>query len=68
MTGINKPTIAEIQRALAGVEAIDRTTINAWEDADFLAAVKATGREKLVMAALWTERPASRAMTMARDR
>ena len=34
---------------------IDRTTINAWEDADFLAAVRAAGRRKLVLCALWTE-------------
>jgi nicotinamidase-related amidase len=29
--------------------------INAWEDEDFNRAVKAIGRKKLVMAALWTE-------------
>ena len=29
--------------------------INAWEDADFLAAVRATGRRKLILCALWTE-------------
>jgi nicotinamidase-related amidase len=34
---------------------IDRTTVNAWEDTDFLAAVKRTERKKLIMAALWTE-------------
>ena len=33
---------------------IDRTTINAWEDVD-KTAVEATGRKKLIMAALWTE-------------
>ena len=40
---------------LDGVPIIDRTSINAWEDRDFVAAVKATGRKKLIMAALWTE-------------
>jgi nicotinamidase-related amidase len=54
-TGINKPTISDLQTVLRGVEAIDRTSINAWEDSDFVAAVKATGRKRLVMAALWTE-------------
>jgi nicotinamidase-related amidase len=54
-TGINKPTIPELQAALPGIETIDRTTINAWEDVEFVAAVKATGRKKLVLAALWTE-------------
>ena len=33
---------------------IDRTTLNAWEDADFLSAVSATGRRKLILCALWT--------------
>ena len=34
---------------------IERSSMNSWEDAAFVAAVKATGRKKLVMAALWTE-------------
>lgn len=34
---------------------IDRTSMNAWEDAAFVDAVKATGRRKLVIAGLWTE-------------
>jgi nicotinamidase-related amidase len=34
---------------------IDRTFINAWEDARVVAWVEKTGRKKLVMAALWTE-------------
>ncbi|MCW3838146.1 hydrolase [Sphingomonas canadensis] len=34
---------------------IDRTFINAWEDEIFVEAVRATGRRKLVIAALWTE-------------
>jgi nicotinamidase-related amidase len=54
-TGINKPTIHQITDVLKDVEPIDRTTINAWEDEDFLRAIKATGRKKLIMAALWTE-------------
>ena len=40
---------------LAGINAFDRTTINAWEDEEFVAAVKATSRKKLIMTALWTE-------------
>jgi nicotinamidase-related amidase len=54
-TGINKPTIHQITEVLADIAPIDRTAINAWEDEDFVAAVKATGRKKLIMAALWTE-------------
>lgn len=54
-TGLNTPTIAPITDVLPGVTPIDRTAINAWEDDDFVAAVKATGRRKLIMVALWTE-------------
>ena len=34
---------------------IERTSMNSWGDEKFVAAVRATGRKKLVMAALWTE-------------
>ena len=54
-TGRNAPTIHQLQDVLTGVETFDRTTINAWEDDEFVRAVKATGRNKLIMAALWTE-------------
>ncbi|MCI3179572.1 hydrolase [Caulobacter sp. CCUG 60055] len=54
-TGRNQPTIRQIIEVLGDAPIIDRTSINAWEDQDFVAAVKATGRKKLIMAALWTE-------------
>jgi nicotinamidase-related amidase len=54
-TGLNKPTIPELQDVLSDAEPLDRTTINAWEDREFVAAVKAMGRKKLIMTALWTE-------------
>jgi len=54
-TGINQPTIHQITDVLSPIAPIDRTTVNAWEDEDFLRAVKATGRKKLIMTALWTE-------------
>jgi nicotinamidase-related amidase len=54
-TGRNQPTIAPLQDVLPGIPTVDRTTINAWEDAEFKQAVRATGRRKLIMAALWTE-------------
>jgi len=53
--GRNQPTIEELQDVLAGITTLDRTTINAWEDAEFKRAVRAAGRRKLIMAALWTE-------------
>ena len=54
-TGLNTPTIHQVTEVLEGVEQLDRTTMNAWEDEQFTEAVKATGRKKLIMAALWTE-------------
>ncbi len=54
-TGANQPTIHQLADVLGGIEAVDRTTINAWEDKEFVNAVKATGRKKLLMNALWTE-------------
>jgi nicotinamidase-related amidase len=54
-TGRNQPTIHQITEVLCDVRPIDRTSINAWEDEDFNRAIKAADRNKLVMAALWTE-------------
>jgi nicotinamidase-related amidase len=54
-TGKNKPTIPELKEILGSAPEFDRTTINAWEDAEFNAAIKATNRKKLIMCALWTE-------------
>ena len=54
-TGRGQPTVPELAELLADNPPIDRTTTNAWEDAEFLAAVRATGRRKLIACALWTE-------------
>jgi nicotinamidase-related amidase len=54
-TGRGDPTVPELAELLDDSPPIDRTTTNAWEDAEFLAAVRATGRRKLIMCALWTE-------------
>ena len=54
-TGRGQPTVPELAELLADDPPIDRTSTNAWEDGDFLAAVRATGRRKLIMCALWTE-------------
>lgn len=53
--GVNEPTVSELTEALPGVVEIDRTGVNSWEDADFRAAVEASGRRKVVIAGLWTE-------------
>jgi nicotinamidase-related amidase len=49
------PTIRQLAEVLEGVEAFDRTSINAWEDEEFVTAVRAAGRKKLIMTGLWTE-------------
>jgi nicotinamidase-related amidase len=54
-SGINKPPIAPVRKVLDKFPVYDRTTINAWEDIEFRQAVEASGRKKLIMAALWTE-------------
>ncbi len=54
-TGLNKPPIPQLRKVLGDIETIDRTTINSWEDVEFVRAVKAAGRKKLIMTALWTE-------------
>ena len=54
-TGLNRETIPQLRSVLAGLPSYDRTTINAWEDTEFLEAVEDTGRKKLLMTALWTE-------------
>jgi len=54
-TGRGQPTVPELAELLEDDPPVDRTTTNAWEDADFVAAVRATGRRKLIVCALWTE-------------
>ena len=54
-TGRGQPTVPELAELLEEHPPIDRTTTNAWEDQDFLTAVRATGRRKLIICALWTE-------------
>jgi nicotinamidase-related amidase len=54
-SGRQQPTVPELAELLEDYPPIDRTTLNSWEDADFLAAVRATGRRKLILCALWTE-------------
>lgn len=53
--GVNGPTRKSIQDELPGVEVIDRTSMDAWEDAPFRAAVEKTGRKRLIFGALYTE-------------
>jgi nicotinamidase-related amidase len=49
------PTLPELADLLTDDKPLDRTTVNSWEDIEFLQAVRATGRRKLIICALWTE-------------
>jgi nicotinamidase-related amidase len=53
--GINSPTQASILADLPGVEPLDRTSMNAFEDRAFSDAVKNTGRKRLIVGGLHTE-------------
>jgi nicotinamidase-related amidase len=49
------PTLPELAGLLAEDKPLDRTTTNSWEDVEFVQAVHAAGRRKLIICALWTE-------------
>jgi len=53
--GLNGPTHASIMSELPGLEPIDRTSMNAFEDRAFGDAVKNTGRKRLIFGGLHTE-------------
>src|SRR6201981_2191836 len=48
-------TLPELAALLTDAPPLDRTTVNSWEDTEFVDAVRATGRRKLIFCALWTE-------------
>src|SRR3954451_17958613 len=49
------PTLPELAELLTDDPPLDRTTVNSWEDTEFVQAVRSTGRRKLIFCALWTE-------------
>jgi len=53
--GVNHPTRQSILDELPGINVIDRSSMNAWEDKPFREAVKKTGRKRLIFGALYTE-------------
>ncbi|MFO0813553.1 MAG: hydrolase [Gemmatales bacterium] len=53
--GFSGPMWPQLLDVFPSQTPIERSSMNSWEDAKFVEAVKATGRKKLVMAALWTE-------------
>jgi nicotinamidase-related amidase len=48
------PMFDEVTEAFSGQELIDRTTMNCWEDANVIEVVNAIGKERVVLAGLWT--------------
>jgi len=55
--GLNgsQPMIEELRKLAPNAVFVDRTNVNAWEEPEFVKAVAATGRKKLIMAGLWTD-------------
>lgn len=54
-SGQGQPTIPELAGLLEADKPLDRTTVNSWEDIEFVEAVHATACRKLIFCALWTE-------------
>jgi nicotinamidase-related amidase len=53
--GINGPTLPSVLSELDGIEPIDRSSMSAFEDKAFTDAIKATGRQRLIIGGLHTE-------------
>lgn len=53
--GVNQSTRKSIRDLAPDLKEIDRSSMNAWEDEHFRAAIKATGKKRLIICALWTE-------------
>src|SRR5213080_1768438 len=45
----------QLRAVFPGQEPIERSSMNSWDDKNFVAAVQKTGRKKIVLAGLWTE-------------
>jgi nicotinamidase-related amidase len=45
----------QIEAVFPGQAPIERSSMNSWDDANFVAAIQKTGRKKIVLAGLWTE-------------
>src|SRR5262245_29467955 len=45
----------QVQAVFAEQKPIERSSMNSWDDGKFVAAIEATGRNKVLLAGLWTE-------------
>jgi len=48
-------TWPQLLAALPGSTPIERSSMNSWDDAGFVAAIQKSGRKKIVLSGLWTE-------------
>src|SRR5262245_28133733 len=53
--GFSGYMLPQIQAVFPEQKPIERSSMNSWDDEGFVAAVKATGRKKILLAGLWTE-------------
>lgn len=49
----NSDTVKPLKDLIGDIPSYDRSSINAWEDKDYNDAIKATGRKKIIILALW---------------
>ena len=54
-TSFGGPLLPKLREVFQGLKPIDRTTINPWEDSRVLTEIEKPGRNKLVVAGLWTD-------------
>jgi nicotinamidase-related amidase len=48
------PMFSEVTEPFPGQKLLDRTSMNTWEDANVIKALNAIGKDRLVLAGLWT--------------
>ena len=48
------PMFSEVTEPFPGQKLIDRTSMNTWEDANVIKALNAIGKDRIVLAGLWT--------------
>jgi len=53
--GFSGNTWPQVQAVFPKQVPIERTSMNAWDDKNFVAAIEKSGRKKIVLAGLWTE-------------
>jgi nicotinamidase-related amidase len=53
--GFSGNTWPQLLAALGNPVPIERTSMNSWDDANFVSAIQKTGKKKIVLSGLWTE-------------